>query len=537
MKIQIYTLDKVIALFLISILAIVCSKASAQQTSPGNFPFFRSFLDNNLQYITFPPGNNNRNNAAQLDKVNNRGLFLTSGKEEVGAFILPDHTFSTEDGLTIEFEYVMIGNDDLTDGICMFLIDAQDKYINDMGFGAPGAGFGYTHRLAFDSKNQIIGIKGGYLAVALDQGPFKTIRMEGNEMRNGIIYNDKSDYSTSAQLTKYNTRSNITIRGAAGNKDQSVVTPSRNLNLKEALWGYPVLITRHTGWPSHAENTGLSELRNDAGFKLNTSNGMFIKDASPSISEDFNISGGKDFNSATEPEYRKAIIALMPNPNTIEGGFKITVTIQHGEKKDVVIKDFTYPSTLKYIENGVPRDWISGEPQVIASPDIIGYTVDRPQKLVIGFAGSTGWNNSYINIIKNLRITPLYAANTVNDDIVEHRRGPVTIRPLDNDIAYDSRSGPATGNRENIDSDSFRFWTDEYTCLGDNIYEHIVPYKGRWVYNPSMAEALFFPVEGFAGEVSIMYDVKGRFDPYDEEKFRSSLATISITIADNQPEP
>lgn len=537
MRIKAYILCKVVAIFFISILEITCLEASAQRVSPGNFPFFRSFLDDNLQYITFPVGNNDRSNAARLDEVTNRGLFLTSGKEEVGAFILPYHTFSTEDGLMIEFEYVMIGDNGLTDGISMFLIDAQDKYIKNMGFGAPGAGFGYTHRLAFNSNDLIRGIRGGYLAVALDQGPFKTIRMEGNEMRNGIVYHDDLDYSTSTQPKKYDTRSNVTIRGAAGNKEQLVVTPSRNLNLGEALWGYPLLITRHTGWSPSTGNTDPSELRNDAGFKLNTATGMFMKDVSPSIPKAFNISGGKEFNSATEAEYRKAIIALLPNPNITEGGFKITVTIQHGEKKDVIIEGFTYPSTLKYIENGVPREWSSGEAQVIVTPDIIEYTVDRPEKLVIGFAGSTGWNNSYINIIKNLRITPLYAANTVNDDIIEHRRGPVTIRPFDNDIAYDSRSGATAGNKENIDSDSFRFWTDEYTCLGDNIYEHTVPDKGRWVYTPSMAEALFFPVEGFSGEVSIMYDVKGRFDPYNEEKFRSSLAVISITIADNQPKP
>lgn len=528
-------LNKLTPLCLLLAIFSVAGHAFAQQKASGEFPFFRSFLDGNLESISFPTGTGGRTNSATLDKQNYRGLILTQGTGEVGAFTLPLHTFSSEDGFLIEFEYIMTGPDDLTDGITLFLVNAQDLYsLVNLQFGAPGAGFGYTHNISFGSMTHLQGMKSTYLAVALDQGPFKTLRMESNEMRNGMVYNDDPEYSTGVQAQKYDTRSNVTIRGAAGNASRQFIVGNKFYNMNEAYWGYPVLITRHTGWsPDYGLNDPYN-LRNDAGFKLNPTNGLFEKQTTPAIHQAFNIAGGADFTHPNNPAYRKAIIALEPNPNKSEGGFKISVTIQHGEQKTPVIENFTYPSTLKYIENGLPRDWSSGIAQLVTSPPIEEYTVNRPEKIAIGFTGSTGRNTAYTNIIKNLRITPLYAANTVNDDIWIHRRGPVTISPFDNDLGYKEEGGSIIGDKDFIDPNSFRFWTDEKHCL-DATYEYVVNGKGKWIYDPAVGKVMFFPVKGFTGEVSIMYDVKGIFAPFSQEKFRSSLATINITISDNQP--
>lgn len=130
----------------------MCSGLSAQ-TLEGPLPFFRSFLDGNLTKITFPepnePGASGWDSKGNYKRKNRAaesvwGLQLTEGKEEIGAFYLPEYIFSTEDGLLIEFEYIMmytnVGEAGVTDGICMFLVDATtNEYIGaNLKYGAEG---------------------------------------------------------------------------------------------------------------------------------------------------------------------------------------------------------------------------------------------------------------------------------------------------------------------------------------------------------------------------------------------------------------
>ncbi|WP_288207793.1 hypothetical protein [uncultured Parabacteroides sp.] len=541
-----------ICFILIIALPLIFSSLTAQ-TRIGGFPFFRSFLDGKMKDVEKPVPNNlsakpgvDRSNKAEL--VDELGLQLTTKKSEVGAFYLPGYPFTTDDGLKIEFEYMMYptpgSTGGITDGITMFLVDADRA--GNLEYGAEGAGFGYTYRWTNRTlggvnieKQRIKGILGGYLAIALDQKNLKTIRMEGQEQRNGVPYFDTNS-TPSEKPTKYNTPSNITIRGAAGPDRQDLTSrhPSGSLQytLYEGDWGYPVLATRYTGGNSDASN-----LRNEAGFILNTDTGGYEQGTFlpggiiPPIAQPFDIAGGKRFESPEEAEYRKAIIKLESNPDKSVGGFKITVAVQHGKTSTTVIENFTFPATLTYIENGLPGAILNDYAYVATVPPRITYTVDTPDELVIGFTAATGTETNYTNVIKNLRITPLYGANTANDDITDHRRGPITIRPLENDLGYIDNGGTPIGSKDYLDPPSFRFWTDEYTCLGEGTFEHFVSGKGRWVYDESTAEALFFPVKGYKGEVSIMYDIKGNESPYDDEKFRSSLATISVTIVDNYP--
>ena len=532
-------MKKIFFLLFAAILPAMSPEASAQS---GGFPFFRSFQDGVLTDIAFPPPYNNagasRVNSAKLDETTRKGLVLTRGLQEVGAFYLPNHPFTTQEGMLIEFEYIMMytnpGATSQTDGISIFLVDNKPEYVGaNMKFGAQGAGFGYTHRAAINSVDRIVGIKGGYLAVAIDQGNFKNVRMEGYEMRNGIEYTNTPN--AGAAPLRYDMGSNITIRGAAGNGTKYI--NSKYPDQPEAYWGYPVLITRHTGGRSGqpgVEDPNTPGMRNEAGFMLNTTDGNFVQQVSPVIDKPFNIAGGGEFTYPDEPEYRKAIIALEPNKTG--GGFKITVTVQHGEEKTVVIKDFTYPSTLKYPENGLPFQMAGDVPVPYANPPIVEYTVPTPDELVVGFAASTGINTSYTNIIRNLRITLLYGAESENDLIYDHRRGPVTVKLLENDLAYQDVGGVPTPGKANLDPTSVRFWENENIFLGEGTagFEHTVA-KGKWVYDPEVGEMMFFPNKGATGEVSIMYDVKGKHLPYSDERYRSSKATISVNIDDNQP--
>lgn len=538
------------------LLAVTCTEVVAQEKGP--FPFFRSFLDKNLSNVDFHEPNNpyasgttsngtsKRKNQAKL--VDGLGLQLTTGKEEVGAFYLPDYTFTTRDGLLIEFEYIMMYTSSsatgLTDGICMFLVDAtSNNYIGtNLKYGAEGAGFGYTHRSSVHSSTStgvtpIVGMKGGYLAVALDQGHFKSWRFEDYEKRNGIPYDKNPTKIDNVQLEKYSTRSNVTIRGAAGRGTKVITIDKKTHTIPEGSWGFPVLITRHTGWDidKGLEDENTNGLRNEAGFMLNTTSGKFEQYVSPRIDKPFNISGGKVFSNADDPAYRKAIIAL--EPNLVEGGFIITVTIQHGKEKTVVIEEYVYPSSLSYTENGIPIRVASGDPPTpiwYQNPPVTDLSLNTPQKLLVGFMASTGQLTAHTNVIKNLRITPLYGARS-EDDIYDHRRGPVTVRPLENDKAYQDGSGKPSADKDNLDPESLRFWTSEKNCLGASVFRHEVTGQGTWVYDPGLEEVMFFPIKGFTGEASIMYDIKGKYAPYNDENYRSSLARIVINIADNQP--
>lgn len=535
MKKNSYIVWKVLLIIGVLFLTSIRFQAFAQD-EPEMFPFFRSFLDKNINDIKFPEGSNNEANSAGIHSLVDQGLQLTSGISQVGAFFLPNHLFTTDDGFMIEFEYIMKGDSTKqTDGIIMFLVDAQDKYIagDNLKFGFAGAGFGYTHRNAYQASDRQDGMKGAYIAVALDQGNFKVLREEGNEVRSGIHYygTTTGSGSTGSQMKKYHTPSMVTIRGAAGNGPKELQFSSYGQNLKfsltEGQWGYPVLATRYTGGKK-----GTQEMLRENGFRLIPSTGLYEQHTAPSITAPFDIAGWKDFNDSQDEAYRKLMIQLKPNPDITMGGYIITVWIKHGNTITTVIKDFTYPSKLSYIENGYVG-FVGGYPQIPGTPPIIEYTVPRPEKLAIGFAASTGTDNPYINIIRNLSITPAFAALSVNDDL-NHRRGPVTVQPLKNDKAYSGLGLDMVEGSEYLDPATFRFWTSETNCLGST-YTYNDSGKGRWVYDPVKAEVLFFPDKGYKGEVSIMYDVLGKEYPYNQEKFRSKRATISITIADNQP--
>lgn len=508
---------------------------SSAQQHEGDFPFFRSFLDGKTDGISYMNNNGSATNKADLTS---EGMRLTAGTAEVGAFYLDKHTFTTGEGMLIEFEYMMYGESSaLTDGITMFLVDGTTALNGTLTFGAHGAGFGYTHRWASYAGHRIPGILGGYLAVALDNGPFKTIRFEGEEQRNGVPYKavgaNPAREITSTQATVYDTRSNVTIRGAAGRTTLSMGYPSFNGNMGPGYWGYPMLITRHTGWGTTTGTSDPNNYRNKAGFQLDVSSGEFVSHVTPEITSGFNISGQGKFTSPNEAAYRKAFIFL--DPDKVNGGFKISVAIQHGEEKTLVIDQYSYPATVTYMENALIETksdlgWLS----TFKDSKKNTYTVNAPAKLLIGFTGSTGTQTAYTNVIKNLRITLLRAANTADDDIYSHRRGAVTSRPFDNDLACKDEDGTVTVSKENVDPASFRFWLNEDTCL-NAAREWMVEGQGKWVYDESMSEVMFFPIKGFKGKATIMYDIKSKHAPYNQEQYRSSLAMISVTINDNQP--
>lgn len=510
-------MKRISILLLIMTLSSLLTMALAQ-TPPSGFPFFRSFLDGKTDGIV-------KTDEAVLT---NKGMQLTDKVDQVGGFYLPGREFITSEGLMIEFEYMMYNGTGVTDGITMFLAAASSNLV----MGAKGAGFGYTYNwtVATHSGDRKSGVNGAYICVGLDQGTFKEIRFQGEELRNGIPYRrigQNSVLPDSRQPEEYDTASNITIRGAAGRGTTMIGTTRQ---MEEGFWGYPVLITRHTGGSSDPNN-----MRNTVSVMLNTSTGDFVKqDNPPYIDQPFNIASGTEFVGPEQTAYRKAIIRLEPNTGT-NNGFNITVTIQHGQEKTVVIENFTWPATIRYMENAQPLNLVEEFPRAPTTSPKVTYTVPTPDKLVIGFTGSTGVN-AYTNVIKNLRITPSNGASTANDDIRNHRRGPATVRPFDNDTGCKKESdGTITVSKDNLDPQTFRFWANESTPLGEGVFEYTAG-EGKWRYDPVTNEVIFFPNKGFIGTAWMLYDVKAKAGTsFDDEMFRSSLATISVTVVENPP--
>ena len=77
-------------------------------------------------------------------------------------------------------------------------------------------------------------------------------------MRNGIPYGSAGIANIHSET--YNTRSNVTIRGAAGRDEKVITTSQKTHRIQDGRWGFPVLITRHTGWN---EKTGLEDPYSD----------------------------------------------------------------------------------------------------------------------------------------------------------------------------------------------------------------------------------------------------------------------------------
>lgn len=76
------------SLIFLMMMPVLSLSVSAQKSSySGGFPFFRSFLDDEMMGLLLPANSNdNKPNAAIKHGLTNEGLMMTDGKDEVGAF-------------------------------------------------------------------------------------------------------------------------------------------------------------------------------------------------------------------------------------------------------------------------------------------------------------------------------------------------------------------------------------------------------------------------------------------------------------------
>lgn len=525
-------------LFIVTLLVLLPINTYAQQF--GNFPYEESCMNGQPANILFPAPQSDLINSAEFKS---EGLRLTPNQQSrFGAVFIGDRQFSSQNGITVEFEYMIYGGTG-GDGLSMFLFDAN---IQNPTIGAHGAGIGYSysnviHQYYVSQGYQYTGLTGAYIGIALDvYGNFKTMRYYRNQMIGGIYYFHPDRFPLDDQKeVQYDTGNQVTIRGArgadltnriyfnylavSGSTDPGLAASSGDTYVgKPGFTGYPVLITRST----------------------NAKHGFILNDEGKH-SELPDYAGNQFTISGYNNEYRKAIIELFPVPDSEpDGGFYVTVKIQHGDMIDTIIEDYHYKESFKYRENAmVPFRYSSDTPR---SPTDYVYDLNAnvPDRLRIGFAASTGESTNN-HVIKNIKITLPRAAEAYNDEGSTFEGMISTINPFVNDVAYEGiiRKNQI-GSPDNIDEREFRFVENNGTihklAAGESIMECQIANEGTWKYDSTNKTVTFTPLSGFLGDASILYDIKGKPDPqapYSDEAYRSLHATIKVKVEVNPNPP
>jgi len=516
MRKQVFTFTLVSFFF-----ALVSINVSAQKY--GNFPYEESLLNGKPDEMTLPTSHPGTTNSAVF---NDDGLQLTPNAQYTfGAVFLNNRQFTSVNGIRIEFEYMVYGSTGAGgDGLCVFLFD---KEIKNPTIGAHGAGIGYAYnRAVFNDTHRdkrMTGLTGAYLGVTLDEfGNNKGLRFQGESRVNGIPYSGSGISGVINGMVdgKYNTRNQVTLRGAKG----IAYTPP---GMTDGYTGYPVLITQST---YDAERFGfvLDHGSTDARYKM-------INDYKGNT---FTISGRGKFTDDSSDAYRKATVELFPVPDDVAGdGFYVTVKIQHGQVLDTLIYDYQYKQNFDYQENAYPEEG-SGDnnaSDIIKRVPLVGtLNATIPDTLRIGLAASTGLETNF-HVIKHLKISLPRAAEANDDDAVTNQGISITILPLDNDIAYNGAiARDQVGDKAYLDETTFRFIDDNGNVVQGNSYTN--PQEGTWSYNPATKEVTFSPNPRFYGMAKVLYDIKGgklTENPYKDEAYRSLHAAIDVEVIRN----
>jgi len=510
----------------------------------GNFPYEESFLSE-----TGPPGILKPVPQQTVYGLTNSATFTTYGLRltpdefsRFGAVYLDDHEFKSENGIFIEFEYMIYGNNNVTtsenggDGLSVFFFDAK----KNPGIGAYGAGIGYAYNRVSqaDPKNDFSkylskGINGGYMGIAFDSfGNYKGLRYQGESRVNGIPYGPNFDYLKGGVSGEYNKDSDVTIRGPMNPKALTTGGGTKVVpGFSVGYTGYPVLITQSTQY-----GHGFVLQENDP-YAWDFKNQMQNKPG-------FAIRGGRQFKTPNDPGYRKAFIELFPKAKNASGeltGYLVSVMIEHDMVRDTVIYDYNFRNEITYLENayaGTDGDYNTRiTPAADSPPQKISLV--PPPDLKIGFAAATGDKNSKEDkkrdnhVIKNLRIR-LPRAAQANDDFEYLYDGfpSVILDPLINDFAYTGTiSRNQQGSRQYIDHRSFKFVGPNGTVVSS---PYVQAGKGTWKYEfDDINETVlvtFTPLSTFPldGTASIDYYIKGRGIPYSDDAYRSPAATINV---------
>lgn len=447
--------------------------------------------------------------AAQFTPIfNSKGVTLTNGKTQFSGIAIDHLQFKSNNGLTIEFEYLMYGGEKYEnkygDGVSFFLYDGSKSF----SIGANGASMGYAYNRSTVNANVKPGLDGAYLGIGIDNyGNFKN-RMwssTGDRM-NGIQSN--------GAINPAFPYSHVTIRGAMHHQG---LTGYGKRGLRYS--GYPVLFTTSTlgGKSVKINSEGRYELVNS------------------SFSTSFSVRPEGESTQKGDTNYRKVIVKLVPGEY---GNMIVTVQIQHGNNLSTIVDQYTYPQYLMYYENANSTGINSVNETQNAGPEekvLLGSMV--PETFKIGFAGSTG-AASQVQVIRNIKVSLPFFPETKGTSLEGcSTTRTFTFNPFENDKFYKGKIGqftnPVSGNDANfIDFSTFRF-----EDANGNIVTTSTRYDqvgvGTWEFNPTTGYVTFNPIPGYIGKATIYYSAKGfgaGGGPFDQDIYRSGVTKIEIDL-------
>lgn len=512
--------------FLVVIGGLFCSPYIQAQI---NFPYFNDLKGLNPADIIVA-------NSPSSVVFTPDGIQLTHPAPDLaGAIVLDGVTFTSDNGLTISFDYDMYEGFELIqekrygEGVSLFLYDATSPIGNDL-LGGPGARMGYVYDRRFNRK----GLNKAYLGIAFDVfGNHKT-RVESQIGIPENINNSIEDFG-----------SHITIRGAMRHEaiglDENGGTSS-SVSILPAIYdearfaGYPVLYTRAT----RGRNGGTGLVGTYLDLNNNSSTQVDYVPITTETTKNFHLRTEIKNPLPNDDRFRKVIINLGPAlPVNLggAGGFYITVQMQVGNDLVTLVDKYHYKQQFYYLENhnlgSTNQDRIKF---IDATP---------PAQLKLGFMGITGKATQYLNI-RNLSIDIAYKPS-FSGDVAMYCFGSnsdIELKPFDNDLIYDGpfelppvlSSGP-----DHIDYNSFRFieidddgyFDSNLGTTNGNITTYVNPDQGTWIFNSTTGSVNFTPKIGFMGTAFVYYDAKGTASlggPYTQEIYRSSPTRIEINV-------
>ena len=476
----------------------------------SGFPYYTSLKNTQPAEFVKPT-----TTPANVAAFNANGLLLVPNTTQQFGTVYLEKVFSTTNGIQIEFDFSMYNGSNLNgaDGFSFYMFDGG---VITPSFGTIGSGLGYTYNYNRDVPDaDAVGVTDAYIGIGFDgYGNFKQRRYQDgpSEGKDGIGP-ETTGLSDPYYTLSDNSRSHITLRGAAGKSTNASPVPGKgsftDTNLRDNYkYGYPVLATRST-YNNSSTNSYIT---------LNQATGAFTKPTNTGTA--FNLNTMTATESTTNADYRKAYIKIMPDG---AGGSWVTVTVYRGSTTGIqqrtMYQNFRYNKTVKYDQN----DYYNEN----SGSQIVTLNTTIPNTFKMGFSGSTGNETNNI-LIRNLKVVIPYSAEP-QDDNLSICGTNASLSVLSNDVAYSGIFNPATpteptANNANIDKNTFQFIDTNGNLAGTSI----TTTKGTYTYDAVTGIVNFEAVAGATGTESVTYSIKG-IAPYNSED-RRGRANINITI-------
>ncbi|MGL5276967.1 hypothetical protein [Myroides sp.] len=394
-------------------------------------------------------------------RFTDEGIVITKKKLSAGGFAITDLNLDLSKGAKFEFEYAMAvvtgtdaqGGKYGGGGMTFFIYDADEKF--EMGYIGSALGYSFNGETTGGSTAVKTGLNGGYLGIGFDldgnNKERKGFGMQSYETREGLSHlryiNAGFDYEFiefdfGKKVFNDYYKNHITLRGAVQNSGKK---------------GNPLLLTKYFGGKDSSKGIAMATLDYDDGEYdfSSTNNG-----------DDFDISdGGFDY----KPNFQKIEVELVPDG---EKGMYVTVK---GNGK-MLIDRFYYKHSFKTYGDGKGKDgdYVDYE---------YNYSSDIPDRVNIGFVGTTMNEDIQMTIIRNLKVTPgdedgggeegevlddEYEEICVSDTDATVNEGAATYINILEDTDYD------------VDWSSFRFEDKNGVEIGKDSYRD---YYAKWEYD------------------------------------------------------